>query len=60
MVSFDGKDNKAIEFKVSHPAPEFLRFILGGSDLNAYPGFNGQFTRPVLKIGPGSFLTSVD
>ncbi len=24
--------------------------------LNLYPGFNGQFTRPVLKIGVGSFL----
>lgn len=29
---------------------------MGGNDLKLYPGFNGQFTRPVLKIGPGSFI----
>lgn len=41
---------------ITHDAPKKLRFILGGNDLKLYPGFNGQFTRPVLKIGPGSFI----
>lgn len=27
--------------------------------LNEYPGFNGVFTRPVLKVGPGSYLGDI-
>jgi hypothetical protein len=30
--------------------------VLGGNDLNIYPGFNGQFTRPVVRVGVTSFL----
>lgn len=33
-----------------------MRFLLGGNDLSTYPGFNGQFTRPTLKVGPGAHL----
>ncbi|CAD8123997.1 unnamed protein product [Paramecium sonneborni] len=53
------KQTQQIEFGgITHEAPKKLRFILGGNDLKLYPGFNGQFTRPVLKIGPGSFIGS--
>jgi hypothetical protein len=45
---------------VTHPKPTFLRFVLGGNDLKIYPGFNGQFTRPVVKVGYGSFINDAD
>jgi hypothetical protein len=36
--------------KAVHDMPDFLRFVLGGSN-DKFPGFNGQFARPVLRIG---------
>lgn len=45
-----------MDFSVKHPTPQYLRLILGGADLRKYPGFNGLFTRPVIKLGSGAFL----
>lgn len=57
-----------VEFDVTHPVPLLFQFILGGSDvylyyhikLDIYPGFNGIFAKPVLRIGSGSFLANED
>jgi hypothetical protein len=51
---------KSVELAFTHDFPQFLRFVLGGNDLNAYPGFNGQFSRPSVKVGTGSFLANAD
>jgi hypothetical protein len=37
----------------------YLRFVLGGNDNNRYPAFNGQFSRPVFRIGYGAFIDEV-
>ena len=70
FVKYGDGDVKRVEIPVTHTPPNFLRLVVGGNDvrnefslplkLNAYPGFNGQFTRPVLRIGPGSYLSGVD
>lgn len=44
---------------VTHDVPDYLRLIVGGHDLDEYPGFNGQFSRPVFRLGQGSFMGSV-
>jgi len=33
-----------------------MRFILGGTDHGKYPGFNGQFSRPIMRVGFSSFI----
>jgi len=53
-------ETKSVELSVTHDFPTFLRFVLGGNDLGAYPGFNGQFSRPAVKVGTGSFLANAD
>jgi hypothetical protein len=44
------------QFDVEHITLDFLHFTLGGTDQSNYPGFNGQFSRPVLRMGQGSFM----
>ena len=39
-----------------HNTPSRLRLILAGTDNGNYPGFNGQFSRPILRVGEGAFL----
>lgn len=46
-----GQEVKRLEFAVTHNQPKVLRFVLGGNDLGKYPGFNGEFTRPTVKLG---------
>lgn len=53
---YQNKKTQIIELGVTHTPPKTLRFVLGGNDLKLYPGFNGQFTRPILKVGPGSYI----
>jgi hypothetical protein len=60
FIKYGTSDVQRVEIAVTHNSPKFLRFLLGGNDLGVYPGFNGQFTRPVLKIGPGSFLATAE
>jgi hypothetical protein len=51
FIKYDGKDSTKVDFDVTHSVPTYLRLIIGGSDLGIYPGVNGQFTRPIFKIG---------
>lgn len=32
--------------------------IIGGADLKLYPGFNGQISQPILKLGPGAHVAT--
>lgn len=43
-----------------HPVPKRLKLVIGGNELDKYPGFNGQFTRPVIRIGSGSYFGNVE
>ncbi|CAD8162366.1 unnamed protein product [Paramecium octaurelia] len=51
---------KIVALDALHEQPNFLRLIIGGSDLNQYPGFNGQISSPIFKIGDGSFVNAED
>jgi len=48
-----------IQHDVSHPAPNYFKFILAGNQFS-YPSFNGIFKTVVYKIGPGAFIDNVD
>ncbi|CAK59383.1 unnamed protein product (macronuclear) [Paramecium tetraurelia] len=55
------EDNtKIVVLDAMHEQPNFLRLIIGGSNLNQYPGFNGQISSPIFKIGAGSFVNTED
>lgn len=43
----------------THEIPRFLRLVIGGTDLDEYPGFNGLISRPIFRIGRGAFLGTV-
>jgi hypothetical protein len=45
-----------VSLEAQHNTPQQLRFILAGRDQGNYPGFNGQFSRPILRVGEGAFL----
>ena len=55
-----GEEVKDIEFDVGHNVPSRLRLILAGTDNGNYPGFNGQFSRPILRVGEGAYLETHD
>lgn len=55
-VKYQREEAVSLSFKVKHEVPSYLRFILGGQEGDQYPGFNGQFSQPVLRLGAGSFL----
>ena len=40
-IKFSGKEPQSVTFDVTHDKPEYLRLIIGGSDLKLYPAFNG-------------------
>jgi hypothetical protein len=48
----------SLNFDATHPVPTYFRFVMGGTDLSQYVGFNGQFARPVLRVGFGSYLSN--
>lgn len=60
LVNYVDNTVERLEFDVTHPVPTYLRFILGGTDKGNYPGFNGQFTRQVVKVGQGAFFDSAE
>ncbi len=35
-----------------------MRFVLGGTDLGLYPGFSGLITRPFVRVGPPSYVST--
>jgi hypothetical protein len=41
FIGFAGSDAVKVEFAVKHNIPEYLRLILGGHELEIYPGLNG-------------------
>lgn len=46
-----------VTMDVTHDIPTYLRLVVGGKQFS-YPGFNGQFTNPVFKIGDGAYVNS--
>ncbi|CAD8193826.1 unnamed protein product [Paramecium pentaurelia] len=54
------EETRMVVFDAIHEQPNFLRLIIGGSDLNQYPGFNGQISSPIFKLGAGSFINTED
>ncbi|CAD8155184.1 unnamed protein product [Paramecium octaurelia] len=63
-IAFYQIENQApitLEAKVTHPRMEQLLFQVGGKDpQNRYYSFNGQFHRPVLRLGSGSFFDTLE
>ncbi|KAM3142452.1 hypothetical protein pb186bvf_005354 [Paramecium bursaria] len=43
---------------ISAVYPKFLILVVSGSDLDLYPGFNGQFSSPIIKLGHGSNVST--
>jgi hypothetical protein len=41
FIKYATDEAKRIQFDVTHPPTNYLRFILGGKDQDRYPGFNG-------------------
>jgi hypothetical protein len=41
MINYVDDTVERLVMDVAHPKPTILRFILGGKDLDIYPGFNG-------------------
>lgn len=37
-----------------------MNFILGGNDEKRYPGFNGQFYRPVFSQIKGAYIDKIE
>lgn len=46
-----------IRISGKHPRLDSIYFQIGGKD-ETYPGFSGQFSRPVLRLGYGTFFSS--
>lgn len=44
---------------VTHPVINYLKFVLGGKQFE-YPGFNGQLTKLVYRVGAGAFIDTID
>ncbi|KAM3131625.1 hypothetical protein pb186bvf_016289 [Paramecium bursaria] len=60
-IQFDGGKPLLLNLKAKHPQFEKLFFYIGGQDeKNKYNAFNGQFSNPVLRIGQGSFLSTIN
>jgi len=49
-----------IQMDVSHPVAQQLTFVLGGTNLNRYPGFNGQFSGVVYSTKDGAFVDNLE
>ena len=49
-----------VEMTVIQPTVEYIRLVIGGADLNKYQAFNGQVSRPVLKLGRGAYIANED
>ena len=58
FVKLVNRELQSVSLDAVHDPPKFLRLVIGGSD-RKYRGFNGQFARPVLRVGKGAFLGSV-
>lgn len=57
QVNRDPRRNPQLD--IVHPNIQYLKFIVGGKT-SYYPGFNGQITKLVYRVGDGAFIDTLD